>query len=144
MLVQILYNLEGKPKGTAANFSDVQADAWYAEAVGWAASNKVVTGYADGTFRPNAAVTREQAAAILYRYAQSKGIDVSVGENTNILSYVDVQQASEYAIPALQWAVGAGVLNVWHRPAPPPVPRSQRSCSAGAKISSKNKRQIEQ
>ena len=111
MLVQILYNLEGKPKGTAANFSDVQADAWYAGAVGWAASNKVVTGYADGTFRPNAAVTREQAAAILYRYAQSKGIDVSVGENTNILSYVDVQQASEYAIPALQWAVGAGVLN---------------------------------
>ena len=111
MLVQILYNLEGKPKGTAANFSDVQADAWYAEAVGWAASNKVVTGYADGTFRPNAAVTREQAAAILYRYAQSKGIDVSVGENTNILSYVDVQQASEYAIPALQWVVGAGVLN---------------------------------
>lgn len=111
MLVQILYNLEGKPKGTAANFSDVQADAWYAEAVGWAASNKVVTGYADGTFRPNAAVTREQAAAILYRYAQSKGIDVSVGENTNILSYVDVQQASEYAIPALQWAVSAGVLN---------------------------------
>ena len=111
MLVQILYNLEGKPKGTAANFSDVQADAWYAEAVGWAASNKVVTGYADGTFRPDAAVTREQAAAILYRYAQSKGIDVSVGENTNILSYVDVQQASEYAIPALQWAVGAGVLN---------------------------------
>lgn len=111
MLVQILYNLEGKPKGTAANFSDVQADAWYAEAVGWAASNKVVTGYADGTFRPNAAVTREQAAAILYRYAQSKGIDVSVGEDTNILSYVDVQQASEYAIPALQWAVGAGVLN---------------------------------
>lgn len=111
MLVQILYNLEGKPKGTAANFSDVQADAWYDEAVGWAAANKVVTGYADGTFRPNAAVTREQAAAILYRYAQSKGIDVSVGENTNILSYVDVQQASEYAIPALQWAVGAGVLN---------------------------------
>lgn len=111
MLVQILYNLEGKPKGTAAYFSDVQADAWYAEAVGWAAANKVVTGYADSTFRPNAAVTREQAAAILYRYAQSKGIDVSVGENTNILSYVDVQQASEYAIPALQWAVGAGVLN---------------------------------
>lgn len=111
MLVQILYNLEGKPKGTATNFSDVQADAWYAEAVGWAAANKVVTGYADSTFRPNAAVTREQAAAILYRYAKSKDIDVSVGENTNILSYVDVQQASEYAIPALQWAVGAGVLN---------------------------------
>lgn len=65
----------------------------------------------DGTFRPNAAVTREQAAAILYRCAQSKNIDVSVDENTNILSFADAQQASEYAIPALQWAVGAGVLN---------------------------------
>ena len=111
MLVQILFNLEGKPQSASASFSDVKADAWYAKAVGWAAANKVVTGYTDGTFRPNVAVTREQAAAILYRYAQSKGIDVSVGENTNILSYADAMQASEYAIPALQWAVGAGVLN---------------------------------
>ena len=111
MLVQILFNLEGKPQSASASFSDVKVDAWYAKAVGWAAANKVVTGYADGTFRPNAAVTREQAAAILYRYAQSKGIDVSVGEDTNILSYADALQASEYAIPALQWAVGAGVLN---------------------------------
>ena len=111
MLVQILFNLEGKPQSASASFSDVKVDAWYAKAVGWAAANKVVTGYADDTFRPNAAVTREQAAAILYRYAQSKGIDVSVGEDTNILSYADALQASEYAIPALQWAVGAGVLN---------------------------------
>ena len=111
MLVQILFNLEGKPQSASTSFSDVKADAWYAKAVGWAAANKVVTGYADGTFRPNAAVTREQAAAILYRYAQSKGIDVNVGEDTNILSYADALQASEYAIPALQWAVGAGVLN---------------------------------
>ena len=107
MLVQILFNLEGKPQSASAGFSDVKADAWY----GWAAANKVVTGYTDGTFRPNAAVIREQAAAILYRYAQSKGIDVSVGEDTNILSYADAMQASEYAISALQWAVGAGVLN---------------------------------
>ena len=111
MLVQILFNLEGKPQSASANFSDVKVDAWYAKAVGWAAANKVVAGYADGTFRPDADVTREQAAAILYRYAQSKGIDVSVGEDTNILSYEDALQASEYAIPALQWAVGAGVLN---------------------------------
>ncbi len=111
MLVQILFNLEGKPQSASASFSDVKADAWYAKAVDWAAANKVVTGYADGTFRPNAAVTREQAAAILYRYAQSKGIDVSAGEDTNILSYADALQASEYAIPALQWAVGTGVLN---------------------------------
>ena len=111
MLVQILFNLEGKPQSASASFSDVKVDAWYAKAVGWAAANKVVTGYTDGTFRPDAAVTREQAAAILYRYAQSKGIDVSAGEDTNILSYADALQTSEYAIPALQWAVGAGVLN---------------------------------
>ena len=111
MLVQILFNLEGKPQSASASFSDVKADAWYVKAVGWAVANKVVTGYTDGTFRPDAAVTREQAAAILYRYAQSKGIDVSVGEDTNILSYADAMQASKYAIPALQWAVGAGVLN---------------------------------
>jgi len=106
MLVQILYNLEGKPKGTAANFSDVQADAWYAEAVGWAASNKVVTGYADGTFRPNAAVTREQAAAILYRYAQSKSIDVSVGENTNIIFGVMFPEAEDDSVKITVIATG--------------------------------------
>ena len=144
MLVQILFNLEGKPQSASASFSDVKVDAWYAKAVGWAAANKVVTGYADDTFRPNAAVTREQAAAILYRYAQSKGIDVSVGEDTNILSYADALQASEYAIPALQWAVGAGVLNgksdnLLARPAPQLVPRSQQSCSAGARKSFKSK-----
>mgnify|MGYP004531268839 CR=1 FL=1 len=61
--------------------------------------------------RPDEDITREQAAAILYRYAQSKEIDVSVGEDTNILSYEDALQASEYAIPALQWAVGAGMLS---------------------------------
>ena len=110
MLVQILYNLEGKPQGGAAAFDDVASSAWYAKAVGWAAENKIVGGYGDGRFGPNDAVTREQTAAILYRYAQSKGVDVSVGEDTNILSFTDAQSISEYAIPAMQWAVGAGVL----------------------------------
>ena len=110
MLVQILYNLEGKPQSGAAAFDDVASDAWYAKAVGWAAENKIVGGYGDGRFGPNDAVTREQAAAILYRYAQSKGVDVSVGEDTNILSFTDAQSISEYAVPAMQWAVGAGVL----------------------------------
>ena len=110
MLVQILYNLEGKQQGGAAAFDDVASDAWYAKAAGWASANKIVGGYGDGRFGPNDAVTREQTAAILYRYAQSKGVDVSVGEDTNILSFTDAQSISEYAIPAMQWAVGAGVL----------------------------------
>ena len=112
MLVQILYNLEGKPKGTAANFSDVQADAWYAKAVGWAASNKGRNRLCR-RYLPTECSRHPRAGGsdpVSLRSEQG-GIDVSVGENTNILSYVDVQQASEYAIPALQWAVGAGVLN---------------------------------
>ena len=71
----------------------------------------IVNGYADGTFQPDQTISREQMAAILYRYAQYKGCDVSVGEDTNILSYTDIAQVAEYAIPAFQWAVGAGIIN---------------------------------
>ena len=69
----------------------------------------VESGISDGT-APGGAVTRQQLAALLYRFAQSQGMDVSVGEDTNILSYPDAFDAAEYAVPALQWACGAGVL----------------------------------
>ena len=62
-------------------------------------------------FEPNAPITREQFAAILYRYAQKTGADVSAGEDTNILSYADALDVSEYAVPAMQWACGAGIVN---------------------------------
>ena len=68
-------------------------------------------GYADGTFRPDQTISREQMTAILYRYAQYKDCDVSVGEDTNILSYTDAAQVATYAVPAFQWAVGAGIIN---------------------------------
>ena len=111
-LVQILYNKEGRPAVTGESaFDDVAGDAWYADAVIWAAANGVVDGYGNGKFGPNDPITREQLAAILYRYAQAKGYDVSVGEDTNILSYTDALEISEYAIPAMQWACGAGVIN---------------------------------
>ena len=71
----------------------------------------MVKGYADGRFRPNDAVTREQMAAILYRYAQHKGYDVSAGKDTNILSFDDAFAVSEYAIPAMQWACGSGMVH---------------------------------
>ncbi len=67
-------------------------------------------GYADGTFAPNRAITREQLAAILYRYAKANGADISVGEDTNLLSYKDFQSVGQYAVPALQWAVGSGLI----------------------------------
>ena len=77
-----------------------------AAAKAWA----VDSGISDGT-SPGGAVTRQQLAALLYRFAVMMGYDVSVGESTNILSYADAFDAAEYAIPALQWACGAGIIH---------------------------------
>lgn len=110
-LVTILWRLEGSPETTGAvRFNDVAGGAWYTEAVHWAAGCGVVKGYDNGCFGPNDAVTREQMAAILYRYAQHKGYDVSAGKDTNILSFSDAFAVSEYAIPAMQWACGSGLM----------------------------------
>lgn len=111
MIVTILYRLENEPD-TAADtlFDDVENGKYYADAVAWAADNNIVEGYGNGLFGPEDNITREQMAAILYRYAQYKGYDVSVGEDTNILSYNDVAEVSEWAIPAMQWACGAGII----------------------------------
>lgn len=112
MIVTILYRLEGEPVvDYAMDFTDVAGDAYYAEAVRWAASEGIVGGYGNGLFGANDDVTREQLAAILYRYAVYKGYDVSIGEDTNILSYADFADLSEYAIPAMQWGCGAGIVN---------------------------------
>lgn len=111
-LVTILWRLEGSPAPVStADFSDVADGAWYAGAVRWAADSGVVKGYDNGCFGPNDAVTREQMAAILYRYAQHKGYDVSAGKDTNILSFNDAFAVSEYAIPAMQWACGSGMVH---------------------------------
>ena len=111
-LVTILWRLEGSPETTgAARLGDVAGGAWYTEAVRWAVGCGVVKGYDNGCFGPNDAVTREQMAAILYRYAQHKGYDVSAGEDTNILSFDDAFAVSEYAIPSMQWACGSGMVH---------------------------------
>ena len=93
------------------SFVDVPANAWCVDAVQWAADLGIVNGYANGGFGPNDNVSRQQLVTMLYRYAQQMGYDVSVGENTNILSYTDVADLSEYAIPAMQWACGAGIVS---------------------------------
>ena len=111
-LVTILWRLEGSPETTGAvRFGDTAGGAWYTEAVRWAVGCGVVKGYDNECFGPNDAVTREQMAAILYRYAQHKGYDVSAGEDTNILSFDDAFAVSEYAIPAMQWACGSGMVH---------------------------------
>ena len=112
MIATILYRMEGEPAvKNASSFRDVADGMYYTKAIAWAAANGIVNGYADGTFQPDQTISREQMAAILYRYAQYKGCDVSVGEDTNILSYTDAAQVATYAIPAFQWAVGAGIIN---------------------------------
>ena len=110
MLVTIVGRMENAQSG-GTSFGDVDASQYYAPYVAWAAENGIVTGFEDGTFRPDENVTREQTAAILYRYMQYKGIDVSVGDDTNVLSFTDAGDINDYAVTAIQWACGAGVIN---------------------------------
>lgn len=111
MIVTVLYRLEKSPAVTGTSkFTDVPAGQWYSDAVSWAAANKIVNGYDETTFGPMNAVTREQMAAILFRYEQVKGLEnVTLEENLN--RFPDQNKISAYAIPALQWAVGQKIIN---------------------------------
>ena len=113
MLVQILYNLEGKPADVGpVSFSDVDATVWYADAVRWAASHGIVAGNGDGTFSPEAAITREQVAVIFRNYAKNYlGKNVGIAERTDISKYTDAGKASRWAVDALKWAVGTGLIS---------------------------------
>lgn len=112
MIATILWRMAGSPVvNYAMNYTDVAQGQWCSEAIRWATSEGVVTGYGNGLFGTNDPITREQLATMLWRYAQTEGYDVSVGEDTNILSYTDALDVAEYAIPAMQWAVGTGIIN---------------------------------
>ena len=108
MLVQVLYNLEGRPalKGTSP-FTDLKQD-WYKEAVHWAYGEKIVAGLTKTEFGPEEELTREQFAAIMYRYAEYKGMDIS--KQADMSKYDDFDKASEYAKPALKWANASGYI----------------------------------
>ena len=115
MVVTMLWRLEGSPAYVGASeFSDVDNAQWYAQAVRWASAEGIVTGYANPTgtgmvYDPNGAVTREQLATILYRYAQYKKRDVSA--NANLNGFGDAMNVSEWALPAMEWACDDGVIN---------------------------------
>ena len=120
MVATMLWRLEGAPVVSGSiEFADVADGVWYSDAVRWAAAAGIITSTkipADTApwpmgFQPDDAVTREQLAAMLYRYAQYKNVDVSVGEDTNILSYDDALAVMDYAVPAMQWACGAGIIS---------------------------------
>lgn len=112
MIVTILYRLEGSPDLSNENlgypYADVDANAYYADAVYWARQNGIVSGMSAEQFAPNNAITREQMAAILYRYAQFKGYDVSAKADLSV--YTDAGQVSAYATDAMAWANGAQLI----------------------------------
>ena len=110
MIVTILYRLEGTPAVGASSFTDVAAGAYYADAVAWANANGIVMGYGNGKYGPDDPVTREQLAAILYRYAQYKGYDTTQG-GMSIREFSDYEQISDYALEPMTWAVNAGLIN---------------------------------
>lgn len=105
MLAAVLHNIEGNPKSFGlTSFSDV-GSSWYADAVQWAASQGIVSGYSDGRFGPDDMVTREQLAMMLYRYAGQPPVSISA------LSFADADQVSNWSKEAIQWAVDAGILS---------------------------------
>ena len=111
-IVTILWRLSGSPVvNYLMDFDDVDPAAYYAEAIRWATSESIAGGYGNGSFGPDDPITREQLAVMLYQYAWNMGYDLSIGEDTNILSYADFADLSEYAIPAMQWACGAGLIS---------------------------------
>ena len=110
MLAVVLYNMEKQPESTGVNpFADVKADMWYTDAIVWANANSIVAGYDDSTFGLGDSITREQLAAILYRYAQLKGYDVT--EKADLTGYTDSASISSYAVEAIQWANANGIVN---------------------------------
>lgn len=109
MMAAVLANLENGSANTSGSFSDVADGAWYADAVNWAAENGIVNGYEDGTFRPDAPLTREQMAAFLYNYAAYKGYDVSA--TNDLAQFSDAAQVSSWAADVVKWAVGADLLH---------------------------------
>lgn len=103
MLAVILYAMAGEPAVTGESpFTDVPAGCWYTDAIVWAAQNGIVSGFGDGTFRPNAAITRAQAAVMLYGYAAFTGADVTA--RADLSAYSDAGQIPAWAMDAMQWA----------------------------------------
>lgn len=109
MVVTVLWRLEGKPAADGGSFRDVPAGMWYTEAIGWAASKGIVTGYSADAFGPMDHVTREQMAVILYRYAGFKGYDVS--QQADLRHYGDNQKVSVWARAGLSWANAKGLIS---------------------------------
>ena len=108
-VVTLLHRVEKTPEAKGEPFSDVVKGSWYAGAVAWASANGIVNGMGDGTFHPDDVITREQFAAILYRYAKFKGVDVS--QKASLTQFTDADKISPFAKEAMAWAVEVGLIS---------------------------------
>ena len=109
MMATILWRMEGSPVPKGKNsFTDVEAGKWYADAITWTAENGIFAGYGKDKFGPDDPITREQLAAIFYRYADYKGYDLAVKGNLD--KFKDADKITDYAKTAMQWAVGSGLM----------------------------------
>ena len=109
MMATILWRMEGSPAPKGKNsFTDVEAGKWYADAITWTAENGIFAGYGKDKFGPDDPITREQLAAIFYRYADYKGYDLTVKGNLD--KFKDADKITDYAKTAMQWAVGSGLM----------------------------------
>ena len=109
MMATILWRMEGSPAPKGKNsFTDVEAGKWYADAITWTAENGIFAGYGKDKFGPDDPITREQLAAIFYRYADYKGYDLTVKGNLD--KFKDADKITDYAKTAMQWAVGSGLV----------------------------------
>ena len=109
MMATILWRMEGSPVPKGKNsFTDVEAGKWYADAITWTAENGIFAGYGKDKFGPDDPITREQLAAIFYRYADYKGYDLTVKGNLD--KFKDADKITDYAKTAMQWAVGSGLV----------------------------------
>ena len=110
MMATILWRMEGSPVPKGKNsFTDVEAGKWYADAITWTAENGIFAGYGKDKFGPGDPITREQLAAIFYRYADYKGYDLTVKGDLD--KFKDADKITDYAKTAMQWAVGSGLVN---------------------------------
>lgn len=109
MMVRILWNMEDQPTNVSGSYSDVVAGAWYEKAVLWATANNIVNGYPDGSFGPDNSITRQEMAAILYRYAQFKEYDMTAEDD--LTRFPDGDETAEWAETFVRWAVAEGLLN---------------------------------
>ena len=111
MMVTVLHRADNSPAAQyAITYYDVDLNGYYTPAVRWATAASIVKGYSVTEFGTNDNITREQIAAIMYRYAQYKGYDTSVAKETSLKSYTDASEVSDYAVAAMQYCVGSGLM----------------------------------